>query len=47
MKDWELFPYTKRVGSHSIETGFNKFNSEEKKKIKIEETPLYGDAEVE
>ena len=40
MGDWELFPYIKRVGLHSIETGFNKFNNE-KKKIKFEDTVLY------
>lgn len=39
MGDWELFPYIKRVGTHSIETGFNKFNKE-KKKIKFEDTVL-------
>ena len=40
MKDWELFPYIKKVGVHSLEIGFNKFN-DEKRKLKVEDTALY------
>ena len=47
MRDFQIFPYTKRIEPHKIEKGFNSLTSEEKKRIKIEETPLYGDAEVE
>ena len=47
MRDFQIFPYTKRTGIHSIEKGFNSLTSTEKKRIKIEETPLYGDTEVE
>jgi hypothetical protein len=28
---------------HSVEKGYNFLTSDEKKRIKIEETPLYGD----
>lgn len=47
MRDFQIFPYIKRIEPHKIEKGFNFLTSEEKKRIKIEETPLYGDMEVE
>lgn len=43
MKDFQIFPYIKRIGVHGIEKGYNFLTSDEKKRIKIEETPLYGD----
>lgn len=43
MRDFQIFPYIKRVGVHGVEKGYNFLTSDEKKRIKIEETPLYGD----